>query len=221
MKTKDIIYNLRTQAGYSQEDLAQMIFVTRQAISIWENGETTPSIDAFRLLSQVFNVSIDELLGTDDVDGCCDQRMYLQDDLDKLNAFCLKYLGNEVFDEHTDRKVTKQDDLTRYKELAQEDAFNEFKLQLIQEINDLRIEGMPTLESIHPLIGSFVNVAYRLPNGNYVKFLENDVTYLGNELRCMYNDSMCFGIICNMEFILVCSYLTNGESVELITYIKR
>ena len=221
MKTKDIIYELRNKAGLSQEELAQMIFVSRQAVSRWETGETMPSIDALRALSQVFNVSVDELLGSYEVEnGCGDSEEYLYNNLDKLNNFCNKYLGKEIFDDTTETKVTRQDFVSRYKELSL-DAFTQFKSKLIQEINDLHIEGMPTLENIHPLNGSFVNMAYRLPNGNYVKFLDNDVTYLGNQLPSIYDNSICFGIVCNMEFILICTYGVNGSNPELIVYKKR
>ena len=39
METKDIIYELRTKKWISQEELAEKVFVTRQAVSRWENGE--------------------------------------------------------------------------------------------------------------------------------------------------------------------------------------
>lgn len=39
LETKDIIYELRTKQGLSHEELAEKIFVTRQAVSRWENGE--------------------------------------------------------------------------------------------------------------------------------------------------------------------------------------
>ena len=46
METKDIILNLRTKKGISQEELAEKVFVTRQAVSRWETGETLPNIEA-------------------------------------------------------------------------------------------------------------------------------------------------------------------------------
>ena len=42
MDTKDVLYRLRTGKGLSQEELAEKLFVTRQAVSRWETGETTP-----------------------------------------------------------------------------------------------------------------------------------------------------------------------------------
>ena len=64
METKDILLKLRTQKGLSQEEVAERVFVTRQAVSRWETGETTPNTETLKLLSQLFDVSINTLLGT-------------------------------------------------------------------------------------------------------------------------------------------------------------
>ncbi len=64
METKDILCSLRTERGLSQDELAEKVFVTRQAVSRWENGETTPSVETLKLLSAFFDVSINTLLGS-------------------------------------------------------------------------------------------------------------------------------------------------------------
>lgn len=64
METKDIIIKLRNDNNYSQEQLAEKVFVTRQAVSRWENGETIPNIETLKLLSKLFDVSINTLLGS-------------------------------------------------------------------------------------------------------------------------------------------------------------
>ena len=64
METKDIIYELRTKKRLSQEELAEKIFVTRQAVSRWETGETIPNTETLKLLSKEFDVSINTLLGS-------------------------------------------------------------------------------------------------------------------------------------------------------------
>lgn len=64
MDTKDIIYKLRKEKGMSQEELANKVYVTRQAVSRWEMGETLPNTETLKLLSNVFNVSINTLLGS-------------------------------------------------------------------------------------------------------------------------------------------------------------
>mgnify|MGYP001632458547 CR=1 FL=1 len=63
METKKIILKLRTERGMSQDDLADKVMVTRQAVSRWENGDTVPNTDTLRLLSKEFDVSINMLLG--------------------------------------------------------------------------------------------------------------------------------------------------------------
>ena len=64
MNTKDILLQLRTQKGLSQEQLAEQVFVTRQAVSRWETGETTPNTETLKLLSRLYDVSINTLLGS-------------------------------------------------------------------------------------------------------------------------------------------------------------
>ena len=63
METKDVILELRTKNGLSQETLAEKVFVTRQAVSRWETGETVPNTETLKLLSRLFDVSINTLLG--------------------------------------------------------------------------------------------------------------------------------------------------------------
>lgn len=61
----DNILKLRKSKGLSQEKLGEQIGVTRQTISNWELGETTPNPEQLKLLSQELNISIDELLEND------------------------------------------------------------------------------------------------------------------------------------------------------------
>ncbi len=55
------IYTLRRKSGLSQEQLAEKIGVSRQAISKWEGGLSTPELDKLKALSECFQVTIDEL----------------------------------------------------------------------------------------------------------------------------------------------------------------
>ena len=59
------IRNRRLDAGLSQEELAEQIFVTRQTLSNWENDKTYPDINSLLRLSSVFNISLDELVKGD------------------------------------------------------------------------------------------------------------------------------------------------------------
>ena len=64
MDTKEVLLELRTKRGLSQEQLAEQVHVTRQAVSRWETGETVPNTETLKLLSRLFDVSINTLLGS-------------------------------------------------------------------------------------------------------------------------------------------------------------
>ena len=254
MNTKDILYELRTKNGLSQDDLAKKVFVTRQAVSRWENGETVPNTETLKLLSALFNVSINTLLGSPNklICQCCGMPLedgiigrnkdgtlnedyckwcyadgtYTYSDMDDLIDVCVHHMVNEDFTEEQARAYMKKklptlDYWKRYKELGDNGEFEKFKQQLIQEINDLKIEGMPKVEKLSALVGSFVNLEYRLPGGAIVKFLDDQTTYLGNQLESEFGGNRCFGVLANMDFILICTYGEGGSDPELVLYKKR
>ena len=64
MEIKDILKQLREKNHLTQDQMAERIMVTRQAVSRWETGETQPNIDTLQILSKEFNVSINTLLGS-------------------------------------------------------------------------------------------------------------------------------------------------------------
>ena len=64
MEAKDVLLKLRTEHGLSQETLAEKLFVTRQAVSRWERGDTLPNTETLKLLSKLYDVSINTLLGS-------------------------------------------------------------------------------------------------------------------------------------------------------------
>lgn len=59
MPMKDTIAAIRREAGLTQEEMARKLFVTRQAVSRWELGETTPSIDMVKLICVTFGVPLE------------------------------------------------------------------------------------------------------------------------------------------------------------------
>lgn len=63
MEVKEVLLQLREKNKLTQEELAERLFVTRQAVSRWETGETVPNTEALKLLSKLFDVSINTLLG--------------------------------------------------------------------------------------------------------------------------------------------------------------
>ena len=254
MSTQEIIYELRTKNGLSQDELAEKVFVTRQAVSRWENGETVPNTETLKLLSGLFNVSINTLLGSPrklicqccgmpledsiishEKDGtlnedycqwCYADGTYTYSDMDDLIRVCVPHMVSKDFTEEQARAYMKQmlptlDYWKRYEELSDDGQFEAFKRQLIDEINDLKIEGMPKVESLNALVGNYVNLEYPLPNGMKAKFLNDGTTYLGNQLEPEFGGDRCFGVLASMDFILVCTYGCEGKDPELVLYKKR
>lgn len=254
MSTKDVIYELRTKNNMTQDELAEKVFVTRQAVSRWETGETVPNTETLKLLSDLFGVSINTLLGSprqlicqccgmplDDSiisrekDGslnedycqwCYADGTYTYSDMDDLIDVCVGHMVNENFTEEQARAYMKEmlpklDYWKRYEELSDDGEFEAFKRKLIEEINDLHIEGMPRLDKLNALVGRYVNLAYRLPSGVDVKFLDDGTTYLGNQLEPEFGGDRCFGVLANMDFILISTYGCEGKDPELVLYKKR
>ena len=254
MNTKEVIYELRTKNGMSQDELAEKVFVTRQAVSRWENGETVPNTETLKLLSELFGVSINTLLGAprqlvcqccgiplqDELIGknqdgtlnedyckwCYADGEYTYSDMDELINICIPHMVKEGFSEEQARAYMKEmlpklDYWKRYEELSDDGQFDEFKRKLIDEINALHIEGVPKIEKLNALVGKYVNLEYRLPNGTNVKFLDDSTTYLGNQLESEFGGDRCFGVLANMAFILISTYGADGADPELVLYKKR
>lgn len=254
MDTKDVLHELRVKNGLSQDELAEKVYVTRQAVSRWENGETVPNTETLKLLSGLFNVSINTLLGSPHplICQCCGMPLedailgrnkdgtinedycqwcfadgtFTYSDMDELIDVCVGHMVNEDFSEEQARAYMKQllpqlDYWKRYDELSDGGQFEAFKKQLIEEINGLSVEGMPRVESLNALVGRYVNLAYRLPGGMEAKFLDDQTTYLGTQLESELGGDRCFGVLANMDFILICTYGKDGADPELVLYKKR
>ena len=254
MQTKDIIFELRTKKGLSQDELAEKVFVTRQAVSRWENGDTVPNTETLKLLSRFFDVSINTLLGSPRnlICQCCGMPLedcniskendgffneeyckwcyadgnFCYTSLEELTDFLVRHMANENWPAdqaraYFEQQLPKLNYWKRYVQLGGDENFQTFKQQLIREFNELHIDGMPEVQSLNFLVGGYINLEYSLPSGQKVKFLDDNATYLGNQLECEFDGTRCFGIAANMDFLLVCTYGENCENPELVVYKKR
>jgi len=101
------------------------------------------------------------------------------------------------------------------------EAYKDFKKKLMDEINALLAEeGIPATEKLFELVGHFVNLEYKLPNGKKVKFLNDKNIYLGTQIE-ITGQEVCYGVVTDMTFILVCSYKTDGTEPEVVLYKRR
>ena len=168
----------------------------------------------------------DGFLNEDDCKWCYADGEYMYSNMDDLVDVCVKNMSDG---EHSEEEIRaylystlpKLDYWKRYNELGGNKAFDEFKEKLIGEINALNVEGMPKVEKLNALVGKYINLDFRLPNGNTVKFLDDYTTYLGNQLECEFGGDRCFGIAANADFILICTYGEDCKDPELVIYKKR
>ena len=106
---------------------------------------------------------------------CYADGTYTYNDMDELIDVCVKNMVNENFTEEQARSYLKEmlpklDYWKRYDELSDNGQFEELKKQLINEINDLHIDGLPRVDKLNALVGKYVNLEYQLPNGQKVSF---------------------------------------------------
>ena len=85
------LLNLRKKSGLSQEDVAEKLGVTRQAISKWETGQTVPELIKAKLLSELYNVSYDYLISESYIGGNVTSIEMIVDEIDWTSAWSKKY----------------------------------------------------------------------------------------------------------------------------------
>lgn len=94
------------------------------------------------------------------------------------------------------------------------------KAKAIDEFNELHIEGMEKITELNSLLGSIINMDYKLPNGQTVKFFDDKKGYLGNLIQ-KQNSTNKFGLAADAEHLSVCEFAEGSSEAELIIYKKR
>lgn len=98
-----------------------------------------------------------------------------------------------------------------------EKALYDLKKNLMGEFNGLYIQDMEEVTELIALKGSFVNIEYTLPNGQKVRFWDDNRIYLGNQLNKKDSDR-CYGIIADEKYLMVSEYSGYGADAEVIIY---
>ena len=75
MEFNEKLQKLRTNENLTQEELAEKLYVSRAAISKWESGRGYPSIDSLKAIAKYFHVTIDELIGSEEIVNLAEQDM--------------------------------------------------------------------------------------------------------------------------------------------------
>lgn len=108
-----------------------------------------------------------------------------------------------------------------YIKLGGMDAYNQYKSKTLDEVNELLSQnGIGKANELNELLGSYVNLAYPLPSGKSIQFLNENDIYLGCQIE-FADLGICYGVVADTSFILICSYSINGSLPELICYKRR
>ena len=75
MEFNEKLQKLRTNENLTQEELAEKLYVSRAAISKWESGRGYPSIDSLKAIAKYFHITIDELIGSEEIVDLAEQAM--------------------------------------------------------------------------------------------------------------------------------------------------
>ena len=94
------------------------------------------------------------------------------------------------------------------------------KRKLIAEFNALGIPDMPQVTDLYALVGGFVNLEFRLPGGQMVKFWDDKCIYLGNQLPKIGTDR-CYGLTADENWLLVCEYGESGADAQIVVFKRR
>jgi transcriptional regulator with XRE-family HTH domain len=102
IKISNRLVELRKKNGYSQEQLAEKLGLSRQAVSKWERAEASPDTDNLICLAKLYNVSLDELLKTDEEDV----ENIIKDNQEKDSSS-----DNKVYDNDGDQIIINNDEI--------------------------------------------------------------------------------------------------------------
>lgn len=101
MRLGENLQTLRKEKGLSQEELSEKCQVSRQAIAKWESGESVPTIDKLIFLADLYEISLDELVGRTVLDKYARAKEYLKEfaakdipveEDDDISAIVVRYL---------------------------------------------------------------------------------------------------------------------------------
>lgn len=199
MTTGERINFYRKKLGLSQEELGQKLLVSRQTVSLWEKDQTVPTIDNLIRLKEIFEVSVDELL------GCSDD---IKEDADiPLESYFMSYSNSEI------NKLSR---------LINKPLITRFIITLV--ITFFFFSSMDYAQETFPgvaiIFGVFVAITFSLIKAavfNYRSFKTVKNRLLGSSYEYnVYENYFTVTVLKNGEF--TAKYQYNFEKVDKLRY---
>ncbi len=98
-----------------------------------------------------------------------------------------------------------------------QNGLSEFKKKLITAFNELGIQDMEKVTDLNALKGSFINLEYTMPNGQVIKFWNDNKIYLGNQIH-KKDSNRCYGIAADEKYLMVSEYGEYGADAEIVVF---
>lgn len=149
---------LRSSNGLSQDQLAEKLFVTRQAVSRWELGQSLPSIDSLLEMSKLFSVSFEDIL-------CLNQKTSIIDPNNLFNGHSRDYVVKSIIEGKT--QVNLSNVIHLFSPLE--------RMMLLQAIKENKLKT--NTESLFPKLNEAEKTYLKDGLGKHVRQLENGKIY--------------------------------------------
>ena len=228
--------SIRKQVGMSQELLAEKIGVSRQAVTKWETGAGIPDIDNMVSISNLFNISIDELI--------CNKRTTLKTseylfesiteyDIDKIKSYDMKFGGAEKFvlSGYNGEKIR-----VRLVSNLLSTLQNDFKVKIDDSRKRIDVDVIRYNSVTEATAKETVSIFVEIPT-SYISHIECEVNAKSVEIRSLECDNIELDIKtsritledisgkvkinCNLDMEVLCNSLNGDLSINQISATSR
>jgi hypothetical protein len=228
--------SIRKQVGMSQELLAEKIGVSRQAVTKWETGAGIPDIDNMVSISNLFNISIDELI--------CNKRTTLKTseylfesiteyDIDKIKSYDMKFGGAEKFvlSGYNGEKIR-----VRLVSNLLSTLQNDFKVKIDDSRKRIDVDVKRYNSVTEATAKETVSIFVEIPT-SYISHIECEVNAKSVEIRSLECDNIELDIKtsritledisgkviinCNLDMEVLCNSLNGDLSINQISATSR
>lgn len=190
----DRLIKLRKKHGYSQEELADKLGLSRQAVSKWERAEASPDTDNLICLAKLYNVSLDELLSTDDdVETIVKEQVKEEEEETKKDSIVLT-------DDEGSKVVIKDHQIKYFDSKGNEVKKKpKDKFMLVLDIIDCTLSSLMLI--LYILLGVFLNM---WANGWVFFFIPDIICSIIRAIRKKNANNVNMAFIALFTFFFVC-----------------
>ena len=214
----DRLIKLRKKYGYSQEELADKLGLSRQAVSKWERAEASPDTDNLICLAKIYGVSLDELLATDeDVETIVKEQVKDEpkDDGKKHDSVVIDDSGIHVHD--SDGSGVRIDNKGIHIYDKDKECFKEHKSDKVMAVIGCVEGALFLLAAAAYMLLGFLGGLWR--SGWIVFFLPDVICSIARAIRKKNADKFNMPFACAFAFFFVCMFLVDTIGIPELWHV--